>query len=111
MPRAVRRPLHPLGGLLVFDDELAERLAATGGRGRLREPVSRGNSGTTPNIKPTQCPKCESKRVAPILYGFPAEDLSDAVKKGEVVLGGCCVSDNDPEWACVDCDHRWGVGG
>ena len=60
----------------------------------------------------SECPKCESERVAPILYGFPSEGVKfDAVEKGEVVLGGCCVTDNDPEWACLGCDHRWGVGG
>jgi len=31
------------------------------------------------------------------------EDLD----KGDIVLGGCCVTENDPEWHCKDCEHEW----
>jgi hypothetical protein len=25
-----------------------------------------------------------------------------------VVVGGCGLGDDDPEWKCADCGHRWG---
>jgi hypothetical protein len=54
------------------------------------------------------CPKCGSSRVAPIVYGLPGWDLAEDERKGLVVLGGCCVGEGDPIWACFGCDHRWG---
>ncbi|WP_251197450.1 ADP-ribosylglycohydrolase family protein [Anaerotardibacter muris] len=33
------------------------------------------------------------------------KDLDD----GRVVLGGCCVSEFDPDWHCNDCGHEFGV--
>ncbi len=57
-----------------------------------------------------KCPKCDSEKVAEILWGMPAEspELHEALKKGELVLGGCCVTDNDPNWHCNECGHEWG---
>jgi len=58
------------------------------------------------------CPKCGSKKVVPIFYGYPSaesmEPLLDAVKRGEVVLGGCCIDGDEPALSCRDCGHRWG---
>jgi hypothetical protein len=34
------------------------------------------------------CPKCESEKTIPIIYGYPSPELWDAVNKGEVMLGG-----------------------
>ena len=25
------------------------------------------------------------------------------------MLGGCCISDNDPNYGCFDCDYKWSV--
>ena len=40
-----------------------------------------------------QCPKCRSKRVAPILYGLSAfsEELEQKLNNEELYLGGYCV--------------------
>src|SRR5665647_3108707 len=40
-----------------------------------------------------------------ILRGMPAysEKLQKDIKKKKVILGGCSVSGNDPDYKCVDC--------
>ena len=53
------------------------------------------------------CPKCDSADVARIEYGFPSPEMIEGSDKGEIVLGGCCVEVNDPEWHCKDCEHEW----
>ncbi len=60
--------------------------------------------------KPKKCPNCGSAKVASILYGLPMfnEELERDLESGEVILGGCCVTDDDPLWQCMECDHRWG---
>jgi len=56
-------------------------------------------------LKPRVCPVCKSKRIASILYGFPAfsEELIKKMDEGKITLGGCCVSLDDPPWECTDC--------
>ncbi len=58
--------------------------------------------------RPSSCPRCGSGRVATILYGYPMEsiNLKNRVKAGEVVLGGCLVSNDDPRWRCMDCGFQ-----
>lgn len=55
--------------------------------------------------KPRKCPACGSQQVASILYGMPAfgEQLQRDLEAGKIILGGCCVSDHDPQWQCVGC--------
>lgn len=49
----------------------------------------------------TFCPKCnEMGKVKEVLYGMPSEDYHQE----KFVLGGCCISDNDPEIQCTNCD-------
>ena len=57
--------------------------------------------------KAVNCPKCNSKNIIPIVYGYPSLELSKEAEKGQVHLGGCCVTDNDPEWYCKDCEREW----
>jgi len=55
------------------------------------------------------CPKCGGVDIAMILFGYPdMEEIEDRLKKKEIVLGGCCITDHDPKWECNDCDHQWG---
>lgn len=56
--------------------------------------------------KPEKCPSCGSDKIAGILYGFPeySPELESDLQEGRVVLGGCCVSDDDPEWGCTNCN-------
>jgi hypothetical protein len=60
--------------------------------------------------KPSKCPSCDSTDIALILWGLPIwnSDLDSASEKREMVLGGCCVSNNDPKWECTNCSFRWG---
>lgn len=58
--------------------------------------------------RPRKCPSCGSTHVARILYGLPAfsAKLKASLDAETVVLGGCCVTDDDPEWQCSACDTR-----
>ena len=56
------------------------------------------------------CPKCGSSEVVPIAYGMPGSELVEAYERGEVELGGCVVTDRDPEWHCKTCGHEWSKG-
>lgn len=55
------------------------------------------------------CPKCKSKDVVEILYGMPSYEAIEAYERKEVILGGCLVTDNDPDYGCLCCNHRWSV--
>lgn len=58
--------------------------------------------------KPRECPSCGSNRVSEILHGMPAfsDELEKEMNEGRVVLGGCCVTDDDPEWECAECGTK-----
>jgi hypothetical protein len=60
--------------------------------------------------KPKKCPECGSGSIAEILYGLPAydEQMERDLDASKIVLGGCCVSDDSPEWHCNECEHKWG---
>jgi len=55
---------------------------------------------------PTKCPKCGETTIAKILYGKPmfSEKLKMERDQGKVVLGGCCVTKDDPVWQCTGCE-------
>jgi primosomal protein N' len=55
--------------------------------------------------KPDKCPKCGSDKIADILYGLPAfsPSLEKMIEDQDIVLGGCCVSDEDPTRKCATC--------
>ena len=43
-------------------------------------------------------------------YGLPMfnEELERRLSTGEIVLGGCCVCEDDPIWQCLECQHSFG---
>lgn len=41
-----------------------------------------------------------------IVYGLPGPDFS---YEG-MILGGCCIDDDSPDWHCEDCRWEWGHG-
>jgi hypothetical protein len=46
------------------------------------------------------CPKCGSKSgIREIIYGLPDEPSDDC----KFVLGGCCISDQDPTSTSIEC--------
>jgi len=38
--------------------------------------------------------------IRPILYGYPTDEMAG---NENIVLGGCCISSNDPDYACKAC--------
>ncbi|MCB2222133.1 MAG: hypothetical protein KQI35_17250 [Bacteroidetes bacterium] len=55
-----------------------------------------------------RCPVCnKTDQVIPIIYGFPDESLFIKADKGEVILGGCVIVENNPEWYCKRDDKRF----
>lgn len=54
-----------------------------------------------------KCPSCNSENVATIAFGYPGPEMITAAERGEIVLGGCCITEDDPEWHCKDCEHEW----
>ena len=60
--------------------------------------------------KPSKCPNCDSTNIALIFWGLPicTPELDTALEKREIVLGGCCINDNDPKWECNNCSFKWG---
>lgn len=52
----------------------------------------------------TSCPHCgEPLRPIPIAWGYPTPEEFEQAERGEVVLAGCMVSDDDPPFACAAC--------
>lgn len=46
------------------------------------------------------CPKCGSSAGFPeLIYGLPDKPEEDA----KVVLGGCCITGQDPTSTCIEC--------
>ena len=42
-----------------------------------------------------------------ILYGMPTHEVFLMAEEGKIKLGGCCVTDLDPEYFCKNCEHEW----
>jgi hypothetical protein len=54
------------------------------------------------------CPNCfSSEHVVEIIYGYPSDELMRAGRE-DVILGGCCISDDSPAWFCQECKHSFG---
>jgi hypothetical protein len=58
--------------------------------------------------KPDKCPVCGSARIAEVQYGLPAftEELEKALNASRIILGGCCITGDDPAWQCLDCGTK-----
>ena len=55
------------------------------------------------------CPDCKFKTGVDIVYGFPGLDMALRSESGEIVLGGCIISFDDPERRCLNCGHEWRI--
>ncbi len=40
---------------------------------------------------------------------MPSYEAMEADKRKEVILGGCLVTGNYPDYGCLCCNHRWSV--
>jgi len=58
--------------------------------------------------RPKCCPSCGSDEALRIQYGMPPPHVVEESRHGKVALGGCCISDESPEWRCASCEHEWG---
>ena len=86
--------------LTVYEDsaqELSEPLIAELRRtlGQLRSLLRRPN-----------CPNGHGD-VVRVVMGLPDEDLFEAAEDGHVVIGGCVVGPESPDWACLVCHTQW----
>jgi len=59
------------------------------------------------DTKKYKCPKCRGMTGVRIIYGYPGPELCEASKRGEVELGGCCLTGDDPDFKCKACRHKW----
>ena len=57
-----------------------------------------------------KCPACGSTDTVKIIYGMPTYEAFEAAERGEFVLGGCCISGNDPSRHCKVCGQEFGNG-
>ena len=54
-----------------------------------------------------KCPKCGSTEFIPIVYGKPSAKGIERNKRGEIILGGCCVSANSKRRCCKKCKTKY----
>jgi hypothetical protein len=56
----------------------------------------------TPTTFPP-CPACASTDAVEIVYGYPSFELVEAERRGEIVLGGCLIGPESPDYECRGC--------
>lgn len=55
-----------------------------------------------------ECPTCGRDTLRPIIYGLVVDgELREKADRGEVVLGGCQVGEESPDWECSRCAERF----
>ena len=56
------------------------------------------------------CTVCSSDNIAKIIYGKPIwnDEMEKKMDSGELTLGGCFMSKNNPIYTCNDCHARFG---
>lgn len=49
------------------------------------------------------------RNIARIIWGDPVfyDGLIQDIDEGRVHIGGCCVTGDDPEWHCNDCEEEF----
>ncbi|MDO9509571.1 MAG: hypothetical protein Q7I97_09605 [Thermovirgaceae bacterium] len=52
-----------------------------------------------------KCPFCGSSEMIPVIYGYAPFDLLVLARRGEVILGGTCIEEGQPQWKCLSCDR------
>ena len=52
------------------------------------------------------CPICGSELI-PIVYGMPGPEMLKKAERGEIYLGGCLITPDDPKYYCDDCDKEF----
>lgn len=57
------------------------------------------------------CPGCGREDSVPLLRGLPDVETMRLAERGQVVLGGCMLLGEDPEFCCRSCGLEWGREG
>lgn len=57
------------------------------------------------------CPKCKSKNIIPIVYGYSSSELFELSEQGKAKLGGCeqVFGYMQSNRFCTDCHYDWHV--
>jgi len=80
-------------------------LAAAGAACAKKPEESTARGGALGIGGPGICPECDAgKNVVPIVYGKPGRGLIEREERGEVKLGGCCVTNESARYHCRACD-------
>lgn len=76
----------------------------------MHEPIETPPPKTRSHHKARTRPVCGSKKVAPIMYGYPSDmdGAPKAAREGHIWIGGCVTSPDSPKWRCLACHHGWG---
>lgn len=54
-----------------------------------------------------KCPRCGSNNSLKIIYGMPSHEIFLKAEAGEIRIGGCCITSDDPEYYCKECEYEW----
>jgi len=54
-------------------------------------------------IEEGECPRCKSKNIIDVVYGYPMAKTMKEAEQGKIFLGGCEVSEDNPNKYCKDC--------
>lgn len=72
----------------------------------LKEFVAINNDPIPVRRKPVKCHHCGHK-VLRIQYGYPSHAMMEAAERGEILLGGCIISEDSPDCACPVCGQSF----
>jgi hypothetical protein len=67
----------------------------------------KSHSGRRVRAKRPSCPNCGGTKVLPIAYGLPTPEGEAAARAGKLILGGCIVEPDQPDWYCDACEFSW----
>jgi hypothetical protein len=84
------------------EPNVRERIKAGPGSFNGLRPLSFGAA-----MEDRRCPRCSSDEVLRVVYGLPSEEMIEESIAGRVLLGGCVVWPEAPDWQCVVCGHEW----
>ena len=64
----------------------------------------------TPKYREITCFNCGSTDIARYSYGMPMlnKELEEKLNNKEIILGGCCVMPNSPQYHCNKCGKDFG---
>jgi predicted nucleic-acid-binding Zn-ribbon protein len=54
-----------------------------------------------------KCPKCGSSEYTPIVSGLPSSEGFEKANRGEIILGGCCISFDSKNRVCKKCGYDY----